>query len=44
MDNQRLFPWLALAAMLFLNYEAWQHDYPPPAVAASVTAATAGGG
>ena len=30
MDNQRLFPWLALAAMLFLNYEAWQKDFPPP--------------
>ncbi len=41
MDNQRLFPWLALAAMLFLNYEAWQHDYPAPAVAAPVTATTA---
>ena len=41
MDNQRLFPWLALAAMLFLNYEAWQHDYPPPTAAAPITATTA---
>jgi YidC/Oxa1 family membrane protein insertase len=31
MDNQRLLLWFALAAILFLNFEAWQHDYNPPA-------------
>ena len=42
MDNQRLFPWLALVAMLFLNYEAWQHDYPPPLPPAAAQAAANG--
>jgi YidC/Oxa1 family membrane protein insertase len=27
MPNIRTFLWLALAAVLFLNYEAWMHDY-----------------
>jgi YidC/Oxa1 family membrane protein insertase len=29
MDNQRLFLWTGLALVLFLNYQAWQHDYAP---------------
>lgn len=28
-DNQRVFIWAALAVALFLNYMAWQRDYPP---------------
>jgi YidC/Oxa1 family membrane protein insertase len=39
MDNQRLILWSALAAILFLNYQAWQHDYAP--VPAATTAAVA---
>ena len=31
MDNQRLFLWTGLALVLFLNYQAWQHDYAPAA-------------
>ena len=31
MDNQRLFLWIGLAAILFLNYEVWQRDYARPA-------------
>jgi YidC/Oxa1 family membrane protein insertase len=30
MDNQRLFLWTGLALVLFLNYQAWQHDYAAP--------------
>jgi len=42
MDNQRLFLWTGLALVLFLNYQAWQHDYAPaPAAPASETAAPA---
>jgi YidC/Oxa1 family membrane protein insertase len=43
MDNQRLILWFALAAILFMNFEAWQHDYNPPAPAgppAAVSPAT----
>jgi YidC/Oxa1 family membrane protein insertase len=35
MDNQRLFLWTGLALVLFLNYQAWQHDYAPPQPAPS---------
>jgi YidC/Oxa1 family membrane protein insertase len=28
MPNNRILLWLALAAILFYNYEAWMHDYP----------------
>jgi YidC/Oxa1 family membrane protein insertase len=39
MDNQRLFLWTGLALVLFLNYQAWQHDYaPPPATPATEAA------
>ena len=46
MDNQRLFLWVALALVLFLNYQAWQHDYappPPPPAAATAPAVPAPG-
>jgi len=29
MPNTRMLLWIALAAILYLNYEAWMHDYPP---------------
>jgi YidC/Oxa1 family membrane protein insertase len=28
MPNSRMLLWVALAAILYLNYEAWTHDYP----------------
>ena len=28
MPNTRMLLWIALAAILYLNYEAWMHDYP----------------
>ena len=31
MTNLRPFLWAALALILFVNYETWQRDYPPPA-------------
>ena len=34
MDNQRIFIWAALGLVLFMNYQAWQHDYAPPPVPA----------
>jgi YidC/Oxa1 family membrane protein insertase len=41
MPNIRLILWGVLAAILFLNYETWMHDYEPAAVAPSAdTAAT----
>jgi YidC/Oxa1 family membrane protein insertase len=42
MDNQRLFLWLALAFVAYLNWQAWQMDYrpapapPPPAQSAGI--------
>lgn len=30
MPNTRVMLWVALAAILFLNYEAWMRDYPAP--------------
>jgi len=42
MANTRLMLWVAFAAILYLNYEAWMHDYGEPAtVASSRSAATA---
>jgi len=37
MPNIRVFLWVALAAILFLNYDAWMRDYPAvtPATAAA---------
>ncbi len=39
--NLRVFLWAALIAALFMNFEMWQHDYPPAASPASAPAATA---
>src|SRR5690606_41218311 len=38
MDNTRLFLWLALAAMLWLNHDAWMRDRAPQRPAAETTA------
>ncbi len=35
MPNTRVMLWIALAAILFLNYEAWMRDYPAPNLAAT---------
>ena len=40
-NNARIFLWLALVLVLWLNYETWQRDYAPKAVPAAVTAAKA---
>ena len=39
MPNIRLMLWGVLAAILFLNYQTWVHDYEPPVSAASQSAA-----
>src|SRR5579859_350862 len=47
MPNIRVMLWAALAAILFLGYEAWMQDYPAsPAPGSSIPGAlpTAGGG
>ena len=36
MPNTRVMLWVALAAILFLNYEAWMRDYPASAVTDAV--------
>src|SRR5579859_7452035 len=39
-NNPRIYLWIALALMLFLNYDAWQRDYgtrPEPVTNASQT-------
>jgi YidC/Oxa1 family membrane protein insertase len=41
MPNTRVMLWIALAAILFLNYEAWMRDYPG-STASSVDSPTAG--
>jgi YidC/Oxa1 family membrane protein insertase len=45
MPNIRVMLWAALAAILFLNYEAWMQDYPASAAAGSPagTSSTAAG-
>ena len=40
MPNTRIMLWVALAAILFLNYEAWMRDYP--ASVPQVTQTTSG--
>jgi YidC/Oxa1 family membrane protein insertase len=47
MPNIRVMLWAALAAILFLNYEAWMQDYPASAAtgsSAAGTSSTAAGG
>jgi len=39
MANTRLMLWVAFAAILYLNYEAWMHDYGEPVTAASTQSA-----
>src|ERR1700685_3180524 len=33
LGNVRLYLWAALALVLFYDYQAWMHDYAPPAAA-----------
>jgi YidC/Oxa1 family membrane protein insertase len=42
MPNTRVMLWVALAAILFLNYEAWMRDYPASTFTGT-TASTIGG-
>src|SRR5580704_10023284 len=44
MPNIRVMLWAALAATLFLNYEAWMQDYPASAAGAPGVSSTATGG
>ncbi len=39
MDNQRIFLWIALALIFWLNYQAWMTDYGPQPQSQSETAA-----
>ena len=41
MPNTRVMLWVALAAILYLNYEAWTHDYREPAQSTAATGAPA---
>ena len=43
MNNPRLMVWLAFAAVLVLNYEAWVHDYGAADNAAATHAAAPAG-
>ena len=43
MANTRLMLWIALAAILYLNYEAWIRDYREPAPAVPAASAPASG-
>ncbi len=37
-NNPRIYLWIALALMVWLNYDAWQRDYaPPPGVITNTT-------
>jgi YidC/Oxa1 family membrane protein insertase len=41
-NNPRFYLWLALAAVMWLNYTTWQRDFPPlPAAATAVQSQTA---
>ena len=42
MPNIRLMLWGVLAAILFLNYQTWLHDYEPPVSTVQTSAAPAG--
>jgi YidC/Oxa1 family membrane protein insertase len=42
MPNIRLMLWGVLAAILFLNYQTWLHDYEPPVSTVQSSAAPAG--
>ena len=38
MNNPRVFLWIGLLMVLWLNYEAWLHDYSTPAASAATSA------
>jgi YidC/Oxa1 family membrane protein insertase len=40
-NSPRVYLWVALAALLLLNYEAWMRDYAPPPGATQAAATTA---
>jgi YidC/Oxa1 family membrane protein insertase len=42
MPNTRMLLWIALAGILYLNYEAWMHDYPASAVQGTSSTGTPG--
>ena len=42
MPNIRLLLWGAFAAILFLNYETWMHDYAPPTPVAGPSSTASG--
>jgi YidC/Oxa1 family membrane protein insertase len=42
MPNTRILLWVALAAILYLNYEAWMRDYPATGTAGSVNQSVTG--
>jgi YidC/Oxa1 family membrane protein insertase len=42
MPNTRILLWVALAAILYLNYEAWMRDYPPAGTPGSVSQSAPG--
>src|SRR5260370_5776575 len=42
MPNTRMLLWIALAAILYLNYEAWMHDYPASAQRDTTSQSTTG--
>ena len=44
MPNVRLMLWIALAAVLYLNYDAWMRDYGAPAAAPKALESTSGSG
>jgi YidC/Oxa1 family membrane protein insertase len=44
MPNIRLMLWGVLAAILFLNYQTWMHDYEPPVAPAAQTITGTGTG
>src|SRR5580700_5764377 len=44
MPNTRMLLWFALAAILYLNYEAWMHDYPAGTPGAAAPSAGAPSG
>ncbi|GAC1678349.1 MAG: membrane protein insertase YidC [Steroidobacteraceae bacterium] len=42
MPNTRMLLWIALAAVFYLNYEAWMHDYPATGGQGSLATAVGG--
>jgi YidC/Oxa1 family membrane protein insertase len=44
MDNPRLFLWIAVAMLLWMNVIQWNRDYGAPAAATSTTTSAASGG